>query len=117
MKPADNDRIQGWRRLHEWLKPTEIEADDGGGGKKTVTIAKLRFTPACVNTIRCYPALMVDKNKPEDVDTDGEDHCGDTDRYFVQSRVRPNRDPQAEKARRRRWQALTRPVVSRITGY
>jgi hypothetical protein len=117
MKPADNDRIQGWRRLHEWLKPTEIEADDGGGDKKTVTIAKLRFTPACVNTIRCYPALMVDKNKPEDVDTDGEDHCGDTDRYFVQSRVRPNRDPQAEKARRRRWQALTRPVVSRITGY
>lgn len=80
LRPANNDRIQGWRVLHEWLKPF-----DGEDGKP---MAMLRFTKACVNTIRTYPALKVDENKPEDVDTDGEDHPADCDRYFVMSRPR-----------------------------
>jgi hypothetical protein len=80
LRPANNDRIQGWRVLHEWLK-----VFDGEDGQPT---AMLRFTKSCVNTIRTYPTLKVDDNKPEDVDTDGEDHPADCDRYFAMSRPR-----------------------------
>lgn len=108
-EPASNDRINGWRRLHEWLKPFE-----GPDGQK---MAMLRFTRACANTIRTYPALTVDKNRPEDVDTDCEDHPADCDRYFVLSRPQPP-VPKEEQARRRRArQKQIQPRVSRLTGY
>jgi hypothetical protein len=80
LRQANNDRIQGWRVLHEWLK-----VFSGEDGEPT---AMLRFTKSCVNTVRTYPTLKVDENKPEDVDTDGEDHCADCDRYLVMSRPR-----------------------------
>lgn len=85
MRQADNDRILGWRALHEWLKPF--------AGEDEQQMALLRFTKSCANTIRCYPALISDDNRPEDVDTDGEDHPADCDRYFVMSRPRPADEP------------------------
>lgn len=69
---ANNDRIQGWQRLREWLTPQN-------GGEP-----KLRFTKNCINTIRTYPMLKFHKNIPEDI-ADGEDHLVDCDRYFVMS--------------------------------
>ena len=40
--------------------------------------------------IRTLPSLMSDANKPEDVDTDGEDHAADALRYFVMARPSPS---------------------------
>ncbi len=37
-------------------------------------------------SIRSIPALLSDKNNPEDVDSALDDHAADTDRYFVMSR-------------------------------
>lgn len=77
MLPADNDIANGWRRLHQYLKPIVLE-----NGMKT---ALLRFTVKCANTIRTYPSVTQDKNNPEDISKHSEHHCQDVDRYLVMS--------------------------------
>ena len=42
----------------------------------------------CVNFLRTVPTLQRDDAKPDDVDTDQEDHCGDAARYAVNSTPR-----------------------------
>lgn len=76
--PAKNDRINGWMRMREWL----ADAPDG----KPWMI----FFDTCVHAIRTIPEMVyaktdgkrVAKNKYEDCDTLGEDHAGDSIRYF-----------------------------------
>jgi hypothetical protein len=40
----------------------------------------------CKAFIRTIPLLQYDEHKPEDLDTDGEDHVADEARYFCMSR-------------------------------
>ena len=68
------DRPLGWQRLRHWLR----EAPDG--------VPWLTVSPECAYTSRTIPALISDKTRPEDVDSDGEDHAADALRYFVMSR-------------------------------
>jgi hypothetical protein len=68
------DRPLGWQRFRHWLK----EAPDG--------VPWLTVSPECPYTVRTIPALVSDSHKPEDVDSDGEDHAADALRYFVMSR-------------------------------
>jgi hypothetical protein len=42
----------------------------------------------CVNFLRTVPTLQRDETKPDDVDTDQEDHCGDACRYACNSTPR-----------------------------
>lgn len=77
MMKADNDLSNGWRRLHQWLKP--VDTPEG-------PLAWLRFTWNCANTIRTYPACMQKKSNPEDIDNGSEHHPQDVDRYFVMGR-------------------------------
>jgi hypothetical protein len=109
MRKGDRDRIMGWRRLHDWLGP--FEDKDGQ------MIARLRFTRACPNTIRTYPSLLQDQNRPEDVNTRQEDHPQDCDRYFVMSRpaapLTKEKQEEMEEERERR----IKPLISKITGY
>jgi hypothetical protein len=44
------------------------------------------FFSTCHDTIRTLPALRHDKARPEDVDTNGEDHAADEIRYACMSR-------------------------------
>jgi hypothetical protein len=44
------------------------------------------FFDTCVDSIRTIPALQRDPSRPEDVDTEAEDHAGDETRYAVMSR-------------------------------
>jgi hypothetical protein len=44
------------------------------------------FTSNCRDSIRTLPALQHDANKPEDVDTESEDHAPDEIRYACMSR-------------------------------
>lgn len=69
-----NDRIPGWMQIHERLKFDE----DGR--------AKLYIFDNCKDTIRVFPLMMYDEHKPEDLDTDMEDHILDSLRYFCMSR-------------------------------
>jgi len=78
MRKADNDLSNGWRRLHQWLMPIK----DSQGNY----IPSLRFTYACPNTIRTYPACEQSKTNPEDISSSSEHHPQDVDRYFCMSR-------------------------------
>lgn len=80
LEAADNDRLQGLRRVHEYLgwQP------DGRGGAAVSPL--LAVSEACPYTIRSLPALVHDPVKVEDVDTDGDDHAYDALRYGLISR-------------------------------
>jgi len=62
-RPADNSRVNGWAQLRARLE------GDGDGRPMIYTFS------TCLDSIRTIPALMHDEHKPEDVDTDSEDHC------------------------------------------
>lgn len=78
---ADNDRLSGKMRVHEYLAPFETD----GGAR-----ALLQVFDSCVNLIRTLPALPYDAHRVEDVDTHAEDHCYDALRYGLMSRPRAN---------------------------
>lgn len=69
-----NDRIPGWMQIHERFK-----FDEEG-------YAKLYIFDNCKDSIRVIPLMMYDEHKPEDLDTDLEDHILDSIRYFCMSR-------------------------------
>ncbi len=48
--------------------------------------AMMVFFSTCHDSIRTIPALQHDTDKPEDLDTDGEDHAADDVRYACMSR-------------------------------
>ena len=77
MIQSDKDRLNGWQRLRHWLRTSP----DG--------LPWLTISPHCPYTARTLPSLVSDEHKPEDVDTDGEDHAGDMIRYFAMSRPAP----------------------------
>lgn len=66
---ADNDRIQGKRRVDSALA---VQPDGLPG---------LQVFSTCVNLIRTLPLLVFDTIRVEDVDTEGEDHAYDTLKY------------------------------------
>lgn len=68
---ADNKRIPGWEQIH-----LRFQAD----------VPLLYFSEACEHTIRCISSVQHDENKPEDLDTEGEDHIVDETRYACMSR-------------------------------
>jgi hypothetical protein len=76
---ADNKRVSqkgalgGWDQMRQRLIGT-----DG--------VPMLYVFSTCTDFIRTVPALQHDEDRPEDVDTDGEDHVGDEARYACMSR-------------------------------
>ena len=73
-EPGINDRIPGWMQMHERLK-----FDENGR-------AMMYFFNTCKAAIRTVPLMMFDEHKPEDLDTDLEDHVCDEIRYFCMMR-------------------------------
>jgi len=74
---AENDRLMGVRKVHDVLGMLP----DGRPGLVIVR-------ENCPNMIRTLPALPRDANRPEDVDTNAEDHGYDTLRYGLTNLVR-----------------------------
>lgn len=78
-RAADNSRVGrngaqgGWDQLRARLK---------GDGEKPA----LYVFSTCTDLIRTLPAMQHDQNRPEDLDSDGEDHGVDEVRYGVLSR-------------------------------
>ena len=76
--PGDHKRIPGWMQCHYRL------AFDHNGYPQMYVFS------TCRDFIRTIPTLMYDEHKPEDLDSDGEDHAADEWRYFCMSRpIRP----------------------------
>jgi phage terminase large subunit len=84
---ANNNRIQGWYNLKEWLKPYDDEQ-----GIKT---ASLVIFKNCVNLIRTLPLLQRDEKDPNDVANEPHEltHGPDAIRYFIAGRPRPTEKP------------------------
>lgn len=78
MIQADNSRITGWGRMRILLNQNPT---------------MLSYGPACKNSIRTIPALIHDDLRVEDIDTDGEDHAGDSSRYAAMSRPQQSLKP------------------------
>lgn len=72
--PADNNRIQGWMQVHY-----RLQFDDNG-------YPRMYVFDTCKAFIRTMPLMMYSETKPEDLDTDLEDHCPDEVRYMCMSR-------------------------------
>jgi hypothetical protein len=72
-RPADNKRISGWQQIRARLS--------GQDGKPLIY-----FFNTCKNLIRTLPIMQYDSSKPEDLDSDLEDHAVDEIRYMCMSR-------------------------------
>lgn len=51
----------------------------------------------CIHAIRTIPSLLHDDERPEDLDSNGEDHAADTDRYACMSRPYERPKPTEKK--------------------
>lgn len=78
---ANNDRVQGWSLMREFLKPFVKE------GKIT---AKMIVFNTCMDWHRTIELQVHDEKNPEDLDTNLEDHAMDDTRYFVMSNPKPD---------------------------
>ena len=72
--PGDNKRIPGWMQMHY-----RFAFDENG-------YPMMYIFSNCKAFIRTIPLLQYDEHKPEDLDSDGEDHVADEARYFCMSR-------------------------------
>jgi hypothetical protein len=77
--PGDNKRIPGWLQLHY-----RLSFDDNG-------YPRMYIFSNCRDFIRTIPQLRYDDLRPEDLDTEGEDHIADETRYFCMARPIPPR--------------------------
>lgn len=72
--PGDHERIAGWMQVHY-----RFQFDAEG-------YPRMYIFRNCEGFIRTIPGLMYSETKPEDLDTDGEDHIADEVRYLCMSR-------------------------------
>ncbi len=72
--PGDNRRLAGWMQCHYRLR-----FDEKG-------YPRMYVFDTCKAFLRTIPKLQFDETKPEDLDTEGEDHVADEWRYFCMAR-------------------------------
>jgi hypothetical protein len=80
MRAADNKRVTQKGALGGWdMMRHRLKGQPGGE-------PMLYVFETCKDFIRTVPALQHDRDKPEDLDTDAEDHVADEARYACMSR-------------------------------
>ena len=83
---GDHERLAGWMQMHY-----RFAFDDNG-------YPMMYVFKNCNGFIRTIPLLMYDEHKPEDIDTDGEDHIADSIRYLCMARpIKPRIAQQTNK--------------------
>ena len=77
---GDHERIPGWMQIHY-----RLAFDENG-------FPMMYVFENCKGFIRTFPLLQYDEHKPEDLNTDGEDHIADETRYLCMARpIEPRR--------------------------
>jgi hypothetical protein len=89
---ADNRRIPAAGAMGGWDQVRARLVGDIEG-------PQLYVFETCKDLIRTLPALQHDSDRPEDVDTDGEDHAPDEARYACMSRPYVRQTPELIKPR------------------
>ena len=83
-QPGDNERIPGWMQVHY-----RLQFDENG-------YSRMYVFDNCRDFIRTMPLLLYDPHKPEDLNTEMEDHIADETRYMCMARpVAPIREKPA----------------------
>jgi hypothetical protein len=96
-RQADNARVQGRGAMGGWDQMRARLVGDDDGNPMVVCFS------TCVDSIRTIPALQHDPDRPEDLDTDMEDHSGDDWRYACMSRPWSVSSRPQDKPRRDRY--------------
>jgi phage terminase large subunit len=86
---SNNDRVQGWYNVKEWLQVYDLKDSQTGKDKKN---SRLKFWKNCVIIIKNLPLLQHDERKPNDVSNDPHEltHSPDALRYFCTMRNPPS---------------------------
>lgn len=71
---ADNNRVAGWQKVRDLLENAAADRPERPG---------MWAFETCIHFIRTVPILQRDDKKPDDIDTDQEDHCADEVRYMA----------------------------------
>ena len=83
---GDNNRLSGWMQMHY-----RLAFDENG-------FSMMYIFKNCKSFIRTIPLMMYDEHKPEDIDSDLEDHNLDSCRYFLMSRpIKPRMAVKTDK--------------------
>lgn len=81
--PADNDRINGWSRVHHYLNDGPACEYHRAQGKETCPMLHV-FEDKCPMFIETIPALPRNSAKPDDAETRNvDDHIADALRYVI----------------------------------
>ena len=104
-EPGDNKRIPGWMQMHY-----RLAFDERG-------VPMMYIFNTCKAFIRTIPLLTYDAHKPEDIDTDLEDHVADEVRYMCM--MRPIKPVQAVAEKQRPYNPLDddKPVYNDYDFY
>lgn len=94
---ADNARVPGRGAMGGWDQMRGRMVGDGDGNPMIVCFS------TCVDSIRTIPALQHDSARPEDLDSDMEDHAADEWRYGCMSRPWNVPSTATQKPKRDRW--------------
>lgn len=86
-RPADNKRVAGRGALGGW---DQVRARLIGDGNRPA----LYVFSTCTDLIRTLPAMQHDPNRPEDLDSDMEDHAVDECRYATMARPYTKPEPE-----------------------
>lgn len=81
---GENKRLPGWSQVRGRMK---------GDGESPM----IYLFNTCADSIRLIPVMQHDKTKPEDLDTEAEDHIADEWRYGCMSRPMPKFKPEPKK--------------------
>lgn len=76
---ARKDRLAGIEQILERLQLRPVEID----GEAKMLPSLYVFADRCPNLCRTLPMLMADKSRPDDIDTDQEDHAVDALKYLL----------------------------------
>lgn len=108
-RPADNRRVAGYGHLGGWDEVRyRLKGIDG--------VPLVFFFNTCSHIIRTLPVLQHDVNRPEDLDTDSDDHAPDALRYGCMSRPRAKVEKKVEQQRGWKFEDLLQENVVRLRG-
>jgi hypothetical protein len=88
MIQATKERVNGWKRVREWLHVFD-DTDPVTG--ETFKNAKLKIFDTCKHLIEALPSMVIAENNPEDIEDHSLDHAPDALRYGLMSRPTPTK--------------------------
>jgi len=112
LSPGDPSRALKYRQFHEHLRVPRDENDNVNG------VPMLQVYASCNHFIRTIPALILDENNIEDIDTDSEDHVFDeachimmqrpvkAEKNVTQTRKQPSINEVVKLEREQIWQEV-----------